>query len=52
VLSPLAKGGGYIGHTKYYHSSMLRTVEEVFGVPLLRDAMMQPSLSDLFTKYP
>jgi len=31
---------------------MLRTVEEVFGVPLLRDAQNQASLADLFTAYP
>jgi hypothetical protein len=30
----------------------LRTVEEVFGVPLLRDAANQPSLKDLFNTYP
>jgi hypothetical protein len=53
VLSPLAKGGGYVSHTKYYHSSMLRTAQEVFGTsPLLRDAANQPNLSDLFTTYP
>ena len=53
VLSPFAKGSGYVSHTQYYHSSMLRTVEEVFGLtPLLRDAANQPSLSDLFSKYP
>ncbi len=52
VLSPLAKGGGYVSHLKYYHSSTLRSVEEVFGVPLLRDAANQYNLSDLFTTYP
>jgi hypothetical protein len=53
VLSPLAKSGGYSNTIKYYHSSMLRTVQEIFGVtPLIRDAANQPSLSDLFTTYP
>ncbi len=53
VLSPLAKGNGYSNDTKYFHSSMLRTVQEIFGVtPLIRDAANQPSLSDLFTSYP
>jgi phospholipase C len=52
VLSPRAKGGGYVSHTKYFHSSMLRTVEEIFGVPLLRDAQKQPSLADLFVAFP
>jgi hypothetical protein len=50
LLSPLAKGNGYTSTIKYYHSSMVRTVEEVFlpGVPLLNDAANQPPLSDLF----
>ncbi|HEY8086825.1 MAG TPA: alkaline phosphatase family protein [Polyangiaceae bacterium] len=53
VLSPVAKGKGYQATTKYYHSSMVRTVEEVFGLtPLVNDAANQPSLSDLFTAYP
>jgi hypothetical protein len=49
VLSPLAKGGGYMSTKKYYHSSMVRTVQEAFGLtPLLNDAANQPNLSDLF----
>jgi len=53
VLSPLAKGGGFTSSTKYYHSSMVRTVEEVFGLtPLLNDAANQPDLSALFTAFP
>jgi hypothetical protein len=56
VLSPRAKGQAghpYVGTTMYYHSSMLRTVQEIFGVtPLLRDAANRPSLSDLFTSFP
>ena len=52
VLSSKAKVG-YSNTTKYYHSSMLRTVQEIFGVtPLIRDAANQPSLSDLFTSFP
>ena len=52
VLSPLAKVG-YSNSIQYYHSSMLRTVEEIFSIkPLLRDASVRPSLSDLFTTYP
>jgi len=52
VLSPLAKTG-YSNMIKYYHSSMLRTAQEIFGVaPLIRDAANQPNLSDLFTSYP
>jgi hypothetical protein len=50
VLSPLAKGNGYQGKTKYYHSSMVHTVQTVFGLtPLLNDAANQPDLSDLFS---
>jgi hypothetical protein len=52
VLSSLAKGGGYVGHTKYYHSSFLRTVETIFGVPFLRDAANQADLHDLFNTFP
>jgi len=49
VLSPLAKGNGY-SNTRYYnHGSLLRTIQEIFGVaPLLGDAANQSSLSDLF----
>jgi len=49
VLSSLAKGGGYSNTNLYTHSSMLRTVQEIFGLrPFLADAANAPSLSDLF----
>ena len=49
VLSPLAKGGGYVNSIPYSHSSTLRTMEEIFGVgPLLGDAANATDLSDLF----
>lgn len=51
VLSPFAKVG-YANSIKYTHSSMLRTFEEIFGVPLLRDAKNATNLSDFFTTYP
>jgi phospholipase C len=51
VLSPLAKQG-YAGTVRYYHSSLLRTVEDIFGLPYLRDAANQESLSDLFQQFP
>lgn len=52
VVSPLAKPG-YSGTLAYSHASMVRTIEEVFGItPLLRDAGSARSLADLFTKYP
>ena len=43
------------GHTTsihYTHGSTLRTVEEIFGVPLLRDAMTQTDLADLIGTTP
>jgi hypothetical protein len=53
VLSPKAKGGGYKSSVKYFHSSLVRSIQEIFGVtPLLRDAANQPDLSDLFTSFP
>ncbi len=53
VLSPLAKGGGYHNNIKYDHSSLLRTLQEIFAVtPLLRNAATATSLSDFFTTYP
>ena len=51
VLSPMAKPG-YAGTARYYHSSLLRTVEEIFGLPYLGDAANQQSLSDLFQHFP
>jgi hypothetical protein len=39
VVSPRGKGGGYANAIHYTHSSMLRTLEEIFAVtPLLGDA--------------
>lgn len=51
VLSPLAKTN-YSNSIAYTHSSMLRTFETIFGVPLLRDAKNATDLSDFFTKFP
>jgi hypothetical protein len=49
VLSPLANGGGYNNNIHYTHSSLLRSLQEVFQVtPLLRDAANATSLSDFF----
>ncbi len=49
VLSPLARGGGYSNNIAYKHSSLLRSMQETFGVgPLLNDATNAASLSDLF----
>ena len=53
VISPFAKTGGYSNGTYYGHGSMLRTMEEIFGVtPLLGDAARQADLSDFFAQFP
>ena len=52
VLSPNAKSG-YSNTIPYTHSSMLRTVQEIFGVqPFLGDAANANDLSDLFSSFP
>jgi hypothetical protein len=49
LLSPFAKTA-YTNTVRYTHASMLRTVQEIFGVlPLLGDTATQPSLEDLFS---
>ncbi len=53
VLSPMAKGSGYSNSIHYDHSSLLRTIQEIFNVtPLLRGAATAIDLSDLFTSFP
>lgn len=53
VLSPLAKGGGYTNTIAYDHSSMLRSIQRIFGVPpFLRGAATASDLSALFTTFP
>ena len=53
VVSPLAKGNGYSNAIPYTHSSLLRSLQEIFGVgPLLCDAANATPLSDLFRSYP
>jgi phosphatidylinositol-3-phosphatase len=52
ILSPYAKKG-YTNYNYYNHSSMLRTMQEIFGVgPLLRNAAREPDLRDFFTAFP
>ena len=46
------KGKGYSNMIKYDHSSTLRTIEEIFGLPLLRGAQKATDLADLFTSFP
>jgi phospholipase C len=53
VLSPLAKGGGYHNNIRYDHSSLVRSLEDIFGVqPYLRAAANATDLRDLFRVYP
>lgn len=53
VLSANAKGKGYSNSIHYTHSSLLRTVEEIFGVtPLLGGAAHAADLRDLFVAFP
>lgn len=53
VLSPYAKGNGYHNSISYTHSSLLRTLQEIYGVsPLMRNACDKPDLSDLFQTFP
>lgn len=52
VLSPFGKGGGYSNAIAYSHSSLLRTLQEIFGVgPLLCDAANATPLTDLFRTF-
>ncbi|HXT41602.1 MAG TPA: alkaline phosphatase family protein [Candidatus Angelobacter sp.] len=49
LLSPLAKGRGYASNIRYTHSSLLRTLQEIFDVrPFLGDAADATDLDDLF----
>jgi phospholipase C len=53
VLSPNARGGGYSNSIHYTHSSLLRTIQEIFGVtPFLGDAAQATDVSDLFAAFP
>jgi hypothetical protein len=52
ALSPFAKPG-YSNEIAYTHSSLLRTVQDVFALrPFMRDAANATSLGDLFVSYP
>jgi hypothetical protein len=49
LLSPAARGSGYRSDVRYTHSSLLRTLQEIFHVePLLGDAAWATNLEDLF----
>jgi phospholipase C len=51
LISPKAKAK-YASNTKFTHSSYLRTVETIFGVPYLRAAQTSNDLSEMFTSFP
>jgi phosphatidylinositol-3-phosphatase len=51
VISPLAKPN-FASNTKFTHSSMLRTLQTIFGVPYLRDAEKSNDLSEMFLSFP
>jgi hypothetical protein len=51
VLSPKAKPG-FSSPTPFTHSSTLRTIETIFGVPYLRGAQSSNDLSEMFTSFP
>jgi phospholipase C len=51
VLSANAKKGVAV-QTKFTHSATLRSIETIFGVPLLRGAQTSNDLSDMFTTFP
>ncbi|NDB77894.1 MAG: hypothetical protein EB141_19990, partial [Verrucomicrobia bacterium] len=53
VLSPLARGGGYFNNRHYTHSSLVRTLQDIFGVnqTYLNDAANAADLFDLFAPF-
>lgn len=53
ALSPDAKGHGYSNSLHYTHSSLLRTLQEIFHVkPFLGGAARARDLRDLFRRFP
>jgi phospholipase C len=51
ALSPFAKAG-YASTVHYDHSSLLRSIETVFGVPFLGASAAASDLGDLFSSFP
>ncbi len=50
ILSPFAKGGGHSEYTNYIHydhSSMLKSIQEIFGVQPFLGAAADPGTTDL-----
>ena len=53
ALSPSVKGHGYQNTVHYTHSSLLATLQRIFGVgPPLGDAANATDLGDLFATWP
>jgi phosphatidylinositol-3-phosphatase len=49
LLSPFGKGDGYSNSRRYTHSSLLKTLQDIFAVqPYLGDAAKAENLNDLF----
>jgi phosphatidylinositol-3-phosphatase len=53
LLSPLAKGNGYVSTNRYTHSDALRTFQDIFNVrPYLGEAATAGNLAELFAPDP
>jgi hypothetical protein len=53
LLSPLAKGNGYVSTNRYTHSDALRTFQDIFNVgPYLGEAATAGNLAELFATNP
>ena len=50
VLSPFAKGSGYTKTIGYSHTSLVKTIENIFGLAYVGNAKnaAPPDLADLF----
>ena len=50
VLSPFAKGSGYTNTMAYSHTSLVKTIENIFGLAYVGNAKnaAPPDLADLF----
>ena len=51
ALGPTVKAG-YTGSVAYTHSSLVKSIDEILGLPVLAKAASASDLSDLFTTFP
>jgi phosphatidylinositol-3-phosphatase len=51
ALGPTVKAG-HMGGVAYDHGSVVKSIEEIFGLPILPTAASASDLSDLFTTFP